>query len=217
MGYIVVPMNVRDCSDPDGREPREMTPFDILLERARQKDPRAIEALHARFAGLVLARIRSRLSPALRRRYDSTDIAQSVVVELIGRLHTFEDRGEEAFRHWLYTVAEHKIRSKLRRLRDATGRRREVALSGEVVETTRSPNAGPITSAEAAEERAQVRAEIGRVDDETRELIRLRIDEEQSFAQIAERLSLPSADAARMRFTRAVSRLRDRWRDSASD
>lgn len=215
MGYSVVAMRARDC--PDGSAGKGSAPFDVLLARARRKDPRAIEALHARFAGLVLMRIRSRLPPVLRVRYDSTDIAQSVIAELIGRLDTFEDRGEAAFRHWLYTVAEQKIRTKLRRLRDARGMRREVGLSGELIDSACSPEAGPATRVGAAEERAQVRELVGRIDGESRELIRLRVDEERSFAEIAERLSLPTADAARMRFQRVVARLRDRWGEAPGD
>ena len=188
--------------------------FEALLRSAREGDAEAVGALHARFAGIVLARIRARLSRDLRVHYDSTDIAQSVVIELLRHLDGFDDRGEAAFRHWLYTVAENKIRHKLRRLRDATGRRREVGISDDVARRARSEDDGPITSAGKEEERARVRDLVGQVDEQSRDLIRMRIDEGLSFAAIAVRLDLPSADAARMRFTRAMARLRDRWDDA---
>src|SRR5688572_8347437 len=87
-----------------------------LIAAARSGDDVSAVALWSRYGAVVRGAIRKRLSPSLRRRYDTDDIAQSVFADLLRDLARFEDRGENAFKHWLYLKAENKVRDKLRRV-----------------------------------------------------------------------------------------------------
>src|SRR5262245_22536778 len=92
----------------------EMDDFSLLLQRAKHGERDALGELHQRYAPLVLARIRDGFRPDLRRRFDPEDLSQSVAVEVLRDLGRFEDRGEAAFRHWLYIKAESKVAARLR-------------------------------------------------------------------------------------------------------
>ena len=63
------------------------------------------------FGRYVMATIRRRLLPPLRRRYDTMDLSQSVFREVLRDLPRFEDRGEPAFVRWLAIKSENKTRS----------------------------------------------------------------------------------------------------------
>lgn len=185
--------------------------FSRLLERARSGDPEAVEELHRRHAEAVAARVRARSSRALRRRYDVDDVAQSVFAEVLRDLERFEDRGEGAFRNWLYAKVEGKVRQKLSSLLRAEGGRREVTARSDVVGRPAHDGPGPATESGRRDEIAHLRGLLHLLTDEQREVVELRTRERLSFVAIAERLELPSPDAARMRFARAITTLRTAW------
>ncbi len=183
--------------------------FSPALRRAQEGDEEALDEIYRRYSNAVLARIRGRLRGDMKALYQTTDIAQSVFLEVMKDLEKFEDRGEAAFLGWLRVKCENKIRKKLRKHLDNEGRQREVH-----VPTGWSPparnGAGPATAAGDAEHRSLIRARLADLNDDQREVIRLRLEEKMSFREIAEQLSLPSDAAARMRFARAIVELRDR-------
>lgn len=198
---------------PDASDPREI-PFADLLRRARDGDAGAISELHERHADAVAARIRSRSSPALAKRYDVDDLAQSVFAEVLRDLHRFEDRGEGAFRNWLYAKVDGKVRQKLSKLLRAQGGRREVTARSEIVGTPAADGPGPATETGRRDEIAHLRGLMSHLTEEQREVVELRTRDRLSFVEIAERLELGSPDAARMRFARALTTLRQAWNDA---
>lgn len=183
--------------------------FDVILEGARAGDAASIDELHRRFAPAVLARIRKRLSPRLRRWYDTADIGQSVFLEVLRDLPRFENRGERAFHHWLYLKAENKLRMKLRKEVGRGRRGVRVALDGVPVPPV--PDDGPVTAASNKEERARLQRALHALAPGQRKLLQLRARDGLSYADMARRLALPSTDAARVRYARALLALRKRW------
>jgi RNA polymerase sigma factor (sigma-70 family) len=186
-------------------------PFARLLVAARAGDERALEALHRRFAPAVMARVRSRLPPGLRRWYDTADIGQSVFAEMLRDLRRFEDRGERQFRHWLYIKAENKVRAKLRGEFGASGHRWQALLDDQNGAGVPARDATPSAAALAEEERARLARALEALTPAQRSVIRLRAQEGLAFADVARRLSLPSPDAARVRYARALLELRRLW------
>ena len=83
-----------------------------LIERAQQGDTAALNDLYTRYAERILAVIRMRLGPKLRRKMESCDVAQSVLLASFRDFNKFEYRGEGAFLHWLSRIAENRIRDK---------------------------------------------------------------------------------------------------------
>jgi RNA polymerase sigma-70 factor (ECF subfamily) len=185
--------------------------FSDLLRRAQGGDSAAFAEIHARYERLVHGVVRRRLGPALRRKFDSVDVVQSVFEDVLRDLPRFEDRGEEKFRHWLFMKAENKVRDAHRRALDADGAPRETRLA---TNDDLAPEgvAGPATQAGQADDEARLAAILSTMSAEQREVLNLHDREGLRFAEIAERLSLPSEDAARMRYGRALIELRRRWK-----
>lgn len=181
--------------------------FSELIDRARRRDAAALDELFRRFSPAVLSRLRGQLGPALRRRYDTEDLGQSVFAEVLRDLPRFESDREGAFRKWLTLKARSKLWMKLRRHLDADGHRRERTWDGELRDVTR---ADPAVGAAAADDEAKLGRAIDGLAEDDREVLALRGDG-LAWAAIAERLGLAGADAARMRYARAVLRLRERW------
>lgn len=84
-------------------------PTRFLVDNAVSGDRKAFETLLARYLPQVRAFVHLRLSPELRVKESSSDIAQSVCRELLQGLDQFHWRGEEAFRGWLFTAALRKV------------------------------------------------------------------------------------------------------------
>lgn len=194
--------------EPKPPEPDDAT-FAELLRRAKAGDASAFAEIDARHGKAILLRIRDRLPNVLRRHYDSLDLRQSVVAEVLRDLHRFEDRGEDAFRNWLYLKAENKIRSKLRRHLGKDGARAAASLD-DVDDEPPSPAPSPATQAGDADDAAALRDVFAGLDDEDREVLALRTELGLPFAEIASRVGLPTADAARKRYARALLLLRGR-------
>jgi RNA polymerase sigma-70 factor (ECF subfamily) len=185
--------------------------FADVLRDAKRGDADALRELHSRYENRVLARVRRLLGRGLRSRYDTVDLAQSVFEDMLRELPAFEDRGEEAFKHWLYTMAENKVRDAWRRRLHPEGGAREgqlVTADGEVT-TGRGP--GPATQAGDEDERSRLRKVLTSLPVEQQTILTLRDQDGLGYAEIAQRLGLSSADAARMRYARALVALRKAW------
>jgi RNA polymerase sigma-70 factor (ECF subfamily) len=186
-----------------------MDEFADLLARAREGDQDAIRALHDRYEQGVMKAARRRLNPGLRRRFDTLDLAQSVFVEVIRALPRFEDRGEASFRAWLRVMVDNKVRDKLRKFTGRDQRPREARIQSGAEFEARAPS--PASQAEHREARRNARDAVADLDETLRSILLLRLEEGLTFEQIAERLNLSSAEAARKRYARGLVRLHEGW------
>ncbi|HEX5052847.1 MAG TPA: RNA polymerase sigma factor [Planctomycetota bacterium] len=84
------------------------------LVRAAGQDKRALELLLVRHLPQLQGWLRLRMGPVLRSRETPEDLVQSVAREALGELSLFEWRGEAAFKHWLYTRAQHKLQDRIK-------------------------------------------------------------------------------------------------------
>lgn len=85
-----------------------------LYERAKGGDAAALELLLEHYLPNLHAFVRLRLGAVVRARESSMDVVQSVCRELLAARPTFEFRGEDRFRAWLFTSALRKILEKQR-------------------------------------------------------------------------------------------------------
>ena len=192
--------------EPSSSEHAEGAAFSDLLREAQRGDRAAADRLYGRFGRYVLAVVRARLLPPLRRQYDSMDLSQSVFADVLRDLPDFEDRGEPAFLRWLALRSENKVRQKLRKSLGRDGSR--IPRDLDLVADPTAPDAPPEVIADANETAARVAERVGDLDDETRDILRLRWEEDLSFQEIADRISASSADAVRKRYARTLARLR---------
>lgn len=190
----------------------ERTAFSELLDRARTGDDRAAAELYRRCAPGVTRAARKRLNRGARRLADTDDLTQSVFADMVRGLPTFRGESEPVFRAWLNQLVRNKIVSRHRRAHGRDGRPREARLVTSVTEALRSLVPSPSDQISTAEEHALVARLLGGLEAGQREVIRLSVDRELSWAEVAEELRLPSADAARKRYARALNTLRTQWK-----
>ncbi len=189
-------------SDPEPNK-NGAVDFESMIGRAKAGDPAALDQLYRRFSPAVISKLRGQLRPALRRRYDTEDLGQSVFAEVLRDLPGFTSLTEGAFRKWLALKTQSKLFGKLRQ------HHTELTWDGEIAVPAEGALGGK--SAEDAEERGKLARAMETMDAEEQAILRLRGDG-VPYAEVAERLGLASADAARMRYTRALLRLKERWK-----
>lgn len=183
--------------------------FAELFARAQSGDSAARALLYERYAPRVMGAVRRRLSGELRRQFETLDLAQSVFADVLRDLPRIEDRGEDAFLHWLYIKVENKVRQKLRKHlgRDKHRVMRQLGSEPRVLDR----RATPVAASAAREEQERLRGLVQALDDVQQQVVLLRIENGLKFGEIASRLELASADAARKRYARSLVQLRELW------
>ena len=185
----------------------------VLIERVQQNDPEALNQLCERYLMRVLAAVRMRLGAKLRRKLESGDIVQAVMMDALKVVKTFDYRTEGGFLKYLNLVVENKIRDQADRW--AAQKRNqdlEVPLERRSPLTTiplEIPEGNvrtPSSIAALREDLERLEVAMERLADESAEyrdlIIAVKI-EGQSYAEIAEE-SGTTPDAVRMKAKRAV-------------
>lgn len=157
----------------------------------------------------VHRRVRARLGEGLRKKLDSMDVVQEAMGEFLRYGPRVRVESEEHFRNLMVRIVENVIRDEhdwFHARRRAMSREQRIPTDS-VIDLQRSAAVTrPDRAAEKGEHRAEVRLAIELLDPDERRVILLRQWEGLEFAEIGERLGL-TADAARMRFQRALPRL----------
>ncbi|MGD8450816.1 MAG: sigma-70 family RNA polymerase sigma factor [Phycisphaerae bacterium] len=182
-----------------------------LVARACAGDADALQTLlvreHARLRRLVDEAIGARY----RRYVDAEDVLQDAYAALFaGGLSPQGDVSPAAFQRWVERVALNKLRDMqraLRRRRRDIDRNRHADTHGNLMAKLTSSGTTPSGAMAQEEMRAKVRIALARLSEAYREVIRLRIMEGRSPADVAERLGF-SRPAVSMLLFRALKRLR---------
>ena len=180
-----------------------------LVAGAKAGDPEALQALYDRYRHRVLSVVRVRMGSLLRSRMESQDLVQSVMLESLKDLGSFEYRTEGAFLHWLSTLAERKIRDKVDYL---SAKRRDAGAEAELPAGDEEPLAetrlarSPSQLAAQAEELLRLEEAIRRLPKEQTEMLVMAKLEGLSYGEIAG-LTGKSEAAVRMLVVRAITAL----------
>jgi len=177
-----------------------------LLTRAKTGDSQALDDLAARYLPLLTRWARGRLPPGARDLADTSDLVQETLVQVFKKIEGFEYRGAGAFQAYLRQAVMNRIRNELRR----AGRQppRE-----ELDEKQADDRPSPLEEAIGSEMVELYEAALQRLSPKERELIIARVELGLTYAEIAEALTMPSADAARMAVARALVRLAEEMRE----
>lgn len=200
----------------------------ILIRRVQSGDQTALEELCDRYLARVLSAVRIRLGAKLRRKVESSDIVQDVMVDALRKIESFEFRSEGAFLKYLNEVVQNRIRdeadywSAQKRAPD-----REVGL-----QIARSPDSSipfeigmgasvptPSKIVSLGEDLAILERAIDRIGEQSqeyRELIVAVKIEGRSFREIAEEDG-KTPDAVRMQFNRAMAALAKAFQELSAD
>lgn len=182
-------------------------PTENLVRRAASRDPQAVQELLVQHLPQLQGWLRLRMGPALRANESAVDLAQSVARDVLAELDQFEWRGEAAFRHWLYTRAQHKLQD---RVRFVSAKRRDPARlsprTSSMLAGCYASVASPSHEAASAETLERIEAAFDTLTEDQREAVTLFRLCGFSHAEIAERMG-KSAGAVRNLVYRALSRL----------
>jgi RNA polymerase sigma-70 factor (ECF subfamily) len=189
-----------------------------LLDQARRGEAAAVEQLLASHRDGLRRQIGLRLDPALARRVDASDIVQDVLLEASRRLGDYLRDPVLPFHLWLRHIARDRMIDAHRRHRQAQRRSldREQPLvpaafadrsSIELAAQIRDQEPTPASAAMRQELERRLQAAVAALDEDDREIILMRHNEQLSNQDVAAVLGLSEA-AASMRYLRALRRLR---------
>jgi RNA polymerase sigma factor (sigma-70 family) len=171
-----------------------------LISRARTGDQDAIERLFARHLKPLQRWASGRLPKWARDLADTDDLVQETLLQTFKRIEHFEPRRVGALQAYLRQAVLNRLRDELRRQArrpDATD------LDGLEDVTARSPLEEAI-GRQGVEDYEEA---LGRLRPEEREAIIARVEIGYTYAELAEALGKPTAEAARKTARRALLRL----------
>lgn len=160
----------------------------VLVERAREGDRDAFEALYRRHAAMVYGRLSRLVGPVAERE----DLTQEVFLGFHRALARF--RGDAAPRTLLHRITVNVAIDHLRR----RGRRVIEALDARALEELVGDDVGPEERAQRAQRLALVFAALARIAPKKRVALLLRVVEELSFPEIGAMVGA-TADTAKKR------------------
>ncbi len=171
----------------------------------RAGDNSALNRLMDRYLPRLSRWASGRLPQWARDMSDTDDLVQDTLVRSVANLDHFESRGEGALQAYLRGAVMNRIRDEIRR------RRRTPAVS-ELDSAIPAQGQSPLESASGGVVLAKYDRALERLDPEAREAVIARLEMGCSYAEVAELMGRPSADAARMMVSRALVRLAEEMR-----
>ena len=199
-----------DAADDQLRDPLlSDEPTLELVVKARDGDREAVEALLQRCIPQLKRWAHGRLPAAARGSLDTGDLVQETVLHVLRRLDKFEPRHVGAMQAYLRQSVINRIRDEVRRI----GRQPTPV---EVPEDLVGDLTSPLEAVVEAEAYERYRTALAQLETRDREMIVARIEAQWSFADIAQRFGMRTADAARMAITRALRRLTDNLKTQGS-
>ena len=171
-----------------------------LLERVRSGDAYALETLCARYLPRLTRWAHGRLPPWARGAIDTQDLAQDALIQVVGRLGSFEPRHDAAFQAYVRQTLHNRLCDEVRRAR----RRPAPELLDSAVP---GGEPSPLEQAIGSEALERYEAALNRLRAADREAIIVRFEMGMSNAEVAEALGKPSEAAAHMAVSRALVQL----------
>ena len=168
-----------------------------LIERVRQGDQEALDRLLARHAGPLRRWVSGRLPRWARDLADTDDLVQDTLLRTFPKIREFEVRGVGALQAYLRQAVVNRLRDELRRKGRPTDRLGEAGLELE------APGS-PLEDAIGRQAAERYQAALNRLRPIDREAVIGRLEMDYSYAELAETLGKPTAEAARKATRRAL-------------
>jgi RNA polymerase sigma-70 factor (ECF subfamily) len=176
-----------------------------LVERARHGDADALQILLRRYLPRLQQWASGRLPFFARDLLDTDDLVQESVINTLRRLDSFEPEAPGSFLGYLRRAILNRIGDEIRRAK----RKEEKAdrFREDIPES-----ASPLEQAIGSDTIARYERALAALEPDAQEAVIARIELGFSYAEIAESIGKPSADAARMIVNRAIRKLADSMR-----
>ena len=172
----------------------------VLIQRVREGDKDSLERLVSRHVAPLRRYVSGRLPRWARDLADTDDLVQDTLLRTFSRMDAFEVRGVGALQAYLRQAVMNRLRDELRR----KGRAPAFV---DVHDLNIAGQGSPLEEAIGAEAVARYVAALARLEPEEREAIIGRVEMDYSYADLADMLGKPTADAARKAARRALLRL----------
>jgi RNA polymerase sigma factor (sigma-70 family) len=179
-----------------------------LLVGVRQGDAASLDRLLARHLPPLKRWASGRLPPWARDLCETQDIVQESMLRALKHLKTFEPTPEGGLRAYFRRAVANRICDEIRRVR-----RRGV--EHELTEGIEAPTPSPFEEALGRELVGRYEQALAGLRPQERAALVARLEDEQSYAEIAQRLGKPSSAAARVAVGRALVKLDARMKASA--
>ena len=172
----------------------------VLVERYQAGDLGARDELLERYLPLLRRWAHGRLPSYARSTAETDDLVQVTLERALHRLDNFEVRHEGAFLAYLRRIFLNTVRDEIRRY----GRSPDMR---EVHPSLPDGEPSAVERILGKEKLERYEAALAALPEEHRQAVILRVEFGMSFEEISRALERPSANAARMTVTRALSKL----------
>jgi len=176
-----------------------------LLSRYRGGDADALNVLYARYLGPLRRWARGRLPIWARDVGDTEDLVQDTLIQALGRMETFEARGDGALGGYLRQAVNNRIIDKVRR--------RRPPVAPELPMDVAAVDPSPLEELIGKQALDRYEAALAELKPEEREAVIGRLEFGMSYAELAAAIGKSSPDAARMAVTRALLKVVEQMRD----
>ncbi len=174
-----------------------------LLQRAKSGDPRALDALLARYLPRLQRWASGRLPSRARSLLDTHDLVQETLMRTVQGLDRIEVRGPGGFQAYVRQAVLNRIRDQVRYADRRPG-------PDGVPETLADAAPSPLDEAIGADVVARYERAMQELSEDDRELLHLHVELDYDYGEIAAMSGRPSRDAVRMAVQRALRRLAER-------
>ena len=171
-----------------------------LVRRVRGGDRESLERLIERHVAPLRRYVTGRLPRWARDLADTDDLVQDTLLRTFSRLDAIEVRGAGSLQAYLRQAVMNRLRDELRR----KGR---VPALVDVNDLELAGDGSPLEETIGREAASRYVAALARLEPEERDVIIGRVEMEYSYAELADLLGKPTADAARKAARRALLRL----------
>jgi RNA polymerase sigma-70 factor (ECF subfamily) len=171
-----------------------------LIQQVRRGDKDALERLLARHVGPLRRWVSGRLPRWARDLADTDDLVQDTLLRTFTKIEDFDVRGPGALQAYLRQAVLNRVRDELRRKGRA-----QIRLDGDELGLV-APGS-PLEDAIGREAAERYEAALARLRPGDREAVIGRLEMDYTYAELAEALGKPTAEAARKAARRALLRL----------
>ena len=179
-----------------GNQVDDMRQDDASLVEAARREPAAFSALYHRYVIPVYRYLYKRLGNSK----DAEDLTSQVFMDALEGLVHYKERGN--FAAWLFTIARHKVIGAYRRQRPV--------LSLDEAENTYGKTEDPLEHLVQQEKLERMAVILAELDEDQRELLRLRFTAELGYAEIGDLLGRSEA-AVKMAVHRLLRQMSEKW------
>ncbi len=170
-----------------------------LLAKIRGGDDEARERMCAIYLPILTKWAHGRLPPYARDLAETDDLVQFSMLKALRHVENFDPRHEGAFLAYLRKILLNKIRREIGRISKQQRVDVDTDMEDEHVSTVEQAIGGELFE--------QYEAALAKLNSERKEAVIMRVEFGFSFAEVATAMGLPSANAARMKVSRALLNL----------